>query len=64
MSADPIVEAVRQVRRETEEACGHDWKRLMEHYQSVQPATGRLIYREPKRLPESSVSGTPGATST
>lgn len=59
MLRDPIVEEVREVRRRTEEACGHDWKRLTEHYRNVQPVTGRLIRREPRRLPTPSVNDAP-----
>ncbi len=59
MIRDPIVEEVRQARRQTEEACGHDWKRLAEHYRQIQPTTGRLIRREPKLLPRRPVTDSP-----
>lgn len=59
MIRDPIVEEVRQARRQTEEACGHDWKRLTEHYRRVQITTGCLIRREPKLLPRPPVADSP-----
>jgi len=51
MKKDPIVEEIREVRRRTEESCGHDWNRLIDHYRKVQQTSGRPTYRgSPKRL--------------
>ncbi|MFA7235734.1 MAG: hypothetical protein WC058_02625 [Phycisphaeraceae bacterium] len=49
MIRDPIVEQVRQQRHATEKSCGHDWKRLMEHYCRVQKRVPRLTRRAPKQ---------------
>jgi len=51
MIRDPIVEEVRESRRKTEEACGHDWKRLAQHYRGIRTGNGRVIRLEPKLLP-------------
>lgn len=59
MIRDLIVEEVRQIRHKTEEACGHDWKRLAEHYRRIQPGTHQVIRREPKLLPRGPVIDTP-----
>ena len=59
MLRDPIVEEVRQIRRQTEEACGHDWKRLVEHYRQIKATTGRLISREPKPISRPAVRDAP-----
>lgn len=50
MIRDSIVDEVRKARLQTEEACGHDWKRLAEHYRSVELGTARLIRLEPRKL--------------
>jgi hypothetical protein len=53
MSADPIVEEVRQFRRRTEEQCGHDWERLFAHFLDVQKHCSRpLLSRAPRPLPK------------
>jgi len=46
MIRDPIIEEIRKIRRETEEACGHDWDRLLEHYRAVKVGGRRLINRK------------------
>jgi hypothetical protein len=50
MIRDSIVEEVRRIRQNTEKACGHDWKKLAEHYRKVKPTSGRLIKGKPRRL--------------
>jgi hypothetical protein len=47
---DQIIEEVRRVRRATEEACGHDWKTLVEHYRRIKPTHSRIIHRKPRQL--------------
>jgi hypothetical protein len=51
MIQDPIINEVRQLRLQTEEACGHDWTRLAEHYRRIKPEGILLVRLEPKRLP-------------
>lgn len=51
MLRDPIVEEVREVRRKTEEACGHDWKKLLEHFRHIDPGQARIVQGQPKRRP-------------
>lgn len=55
MIRDPIVEQVRQQRHATEKSCGHDWKRLVEHYRQVQNRAPRVVRRTPRRLSASGV---------
>jgi hypothetical protein len=51
MIRDQIIEEVRGIRRATEEACGHDWEKLIEHYRQVKPTSGRIIRGKPRQLP-------------
>ena len=51
MTRDPIVEEVRTARRETEEACGGDWDRLVKHYVEIQNRSDHAVVRgSPKHL--------------
>jgi len=44
MKPDPVIERIKQIRREISEQCGHDTRRLIEYYIKYQQKhTDRLI---------------------
>ena len=51
MIRDSIVEEVRAVRRQTEEACAGDWAKLIEHYLEIEKRSDRAVLRgTPRRI--------------
>jgi len=45
MMKDPIVEQVREARRQTETACGGDWQKLVEHFLRIQKDADHPVTR-------------------
>jgi hypothetical protein len=57
MKHDPIVEEVRQVRKQIEAECGRDPKAYARHLRRVQESLGRkLVRRQPQRALEPAAS--------
>ncbi len=51
MIKDPIVEEVRAARQATEEACGGDWGRLIEHYAEIEKRSDHPVFQgSPQQL--------------
>jgi hypothetical protein len=57
MIRDPIVEEVREVRRQIEAECDNDWNKLIHYYRQVQEKATAPLYRgSPKRLTRATAS--------
>ena len=57
MKSDPVIDRVREVRREISARLGHDPDKLTAYYIERQARhADRLIYADPKKKPESAPS--------
>lgn len=54
MKDDPVIERIRNVRRNISEAHGHDTEKLIKHYQELQKKTKRKFFK--KEIKENKVA--------
>ncbi len=54
---DPIVEEIREIRKEIEDEYGNDVKKHLEHiYETQKRHSGRLVSRKPRRIQKRKVA--------
>ncbi|MDY6905888.1 MAG: hypothetical protein SWH61_14520 [Thermodesulfobacteriota bacterium] len=44
MKDDPVIQRIRDVRRQISEEHGHDTQKLIKHYQELEKKTGRKFF--------------------
>ena len=50
MTKDPIVEEVRNVRKQIESECGNDWDKLIARFRRVQDQwSGKVVHKRGKK---------------